>query len=159
MSLAGGFDFIFVYERSHLCQKQPLPHCSVAAASHLRGNNEEKRTIHRRARYLLPASVSFFLGTPALFCNFPPPTMGTFLWQLVTVQQFLLVCVRHPGSLVTSHTPRSNQLPARSQINKSSLPSATLDAAALWQRWKQKDRHQRGFSAGGPLPFLSLFQL
>lgn len=46
---------------------------------------------------------------------------------------------------MASHTPSSNQLPATSQINKSSLPSPTLDAAALRQRWRQKDRHERFF--------------
>lgn len=96
-----------------------------------------KQTSKRSAssNFIVPASVVFFLSTRGehFYGNWSPCNNSS--WYACST----------PDSLVASHTPSSNQLPATSQINKSSLPSPTLDAAALRQRWRQKDRHERFF--------------
>lgn len=163
MSLAARIDF-FVHELSNLCQTQLLPRCAVAAVSHLRGNYEKKLNtqtseISASSDFTAPASVFLFLGTRALFFNFFFPQWEHFYGNWSPCNNSSWYACSTPDSLVTSHTLSSNQLPATSQINKSSLPSPTLDAAALCQRWRQKDRHERGFSTCGPLIYLFFFSV
>lgn len=45
-------------------------------------------------RLCTPLSPSLFLSVSSLALSFKFSTMGTFLWQLVTMEQFLAVCLR-----------------------------------------------------------------
>lgn len=146
------FFFVFavvVSELSNLWQKQLLLHCSVAAASHLRWNNEEK-TQHTHTHtsetwaasaFTAPASVFFFLTLLLYFSAVFSPQWEHFYGNWSPCNNSSRCARSTPDSRVTSRRPSTNQLSTASHVF---LPSAMLDAAAARQRWRQKDGRERG---------------